>query len=151
MKKMKRIFATLCVMVLLVTSIPVYAEQTASSSIIYTVEDSYYIYIPETIIVGEDINITAQEVNITDGKSIYVKLDGYADHVDVTNIIGDTIPIHFTNSDGEVLQNDFYSYLAKFESGETNVTKTFYANPGDTTSALAGEYTGIVYFIIECY
>lgn len=151
MRKVKKMLAIIFA-VLLFCSAPVYAEQTASSSIIYTVEDSYYIYIPETIIVGEDVSISAQSVNISEGKSIYVKLEGYADHVDVSNAFGDTVPIYFYNSNGEVLQNDFSSYLAKFESGEANTSKTFTTNPGDTETAVsAGEYTGIVNFIIECY
>lgn len=116
------------------------------STVIYTADDSYFIEIPETIIVGEPAHITASEVNIADGKTISVGL-GSMDYIQIYNQKDTSKPldVYFETEDGTRASTSIP--LATFES---DGSREFTAVVNDTTNTLAGEYSGKVMFEVFC-
>lgn len=150
---MKKIFTVIICAMIFVMSITAYAsEQTAEATIVYTCDDSFYIQIPDTIVVGEESYITASEVNISPNKTIYVDLVGEGeDHIQIHNDAdsNETIDVYFQNSNGEDLRTNNMT-LATFDGDSEGSTQSFSTYVQDTTGKKAGSYSGIAMFSIYC-
>lgn len=156
-----RIACVLTSIMLLVSPIQyptiVYAAepQFGSSTVTYTVDDYFYVQIPETINVGTEAEIIAMETNIAPEKSIYVRIEWY-DGDGFVRLKNDndpsrTIDVYFYDSNGERYTSS-NNLIAQFRASDGNVqTATFNtkanANPMDD---LAGSYSGQVYFSMIC-
>lgn len=127
--------------------------QFSSSTVTYTVDDSFYVQIPETITVGDSATIYAIETNISEDKMIYVRIDGLDEYgcIKLTNDADSsyTISTYFMDSSGNKYSNSnnlIGTFSASGNDGLTFNTGTD-ANPSMTK---AGSYTGRVYFSIIC-
>lgn len=127
--------------------------QFGSSTITYTVEDSFYVQIPETINVGDSATIYAVETNISEDKMIYVRIDNLDANgcVTLTNDADSsyTISTYFMDLDGTKYSSS-NNLIGTFNTyGNTGLTFNTGtdANPSMTK---AGSYTGQVYFSITC-
>lgn len=149
MKTMKKLFAIIAVMMVIVY--PVFADDIiAESTLIYTCDDSFWVNIPETIIVGEEASVEAMDVNIAPGKSIHVDISSPNDYVEIHSASdpNSTLHVFFNSADGGQI-TVIHPTVATFGSGESG-SKQFTTYIDNTTDAIAGEYTGNVMFNIHC-
>lgn len=158
--KMKNIFKKVtCFMLgimLLVSPTVAYASepQFGTSTVTCTVDDNFYVQIPETITVGETATIYAMETNITDDKLIYVRIDGLdgSGEITLTNDTdpSETIKAYFTNESGTKYSSsdNLIGTFARSQTGGINFNAC--CADVDTHSKKAGSYSGQVYFSITC-
>lgn len=133
----------------------VYASepQFGCSTVTYTVDDSFYVQIPETISVGDSATIYAIETNISADKLIYVRIDGLDSNGEIT-LTNDadssqTITTYFTDENGNKYSssNNLVGTFSPYGNDGMKIYTGTNANPG---SARAGSYSGQVYFNITC-
>ena len=83
---MRKIIVLFITALLAITN-PVFAEDMdIQSTLIYTCEDSFCINIPETIIVGEETNVEAIDVNIAPDKMVKIDLSMPNDYVEIYSV-----------------------------------------------------------------
>lgn len=128
--------------------------QFGSSTLIYTVDDYFYVQIPETINVGTESEIYAMETNISPEKSIYVRIEGLdsngAIQLHNDNDSSKTINVFFVDKTGNRC-NSGNNIIAQFGSSPDGQIATFNTEVDvDPHSASAGSYSGQVYFSIMC-
>lgn len=149
-KILKNTFA-ICVAIILINCY-VFANENImlESTISYTCDDSFCVTIPQTIVVGEEVNIEAMDVNIAPGKTIYVDLATANDYVEIHSVVNpdSILLVYFNSSDGNQVTG-FNPTLATFGYGESG-SKHFTTYINNTTDAIAGDYTGSVMFNIRC-
>lgn len=130
--------------------------QFGSSTVIYTVDDYFYVQIPETINVGTESEIYAYETNIAPEKSIYVRIEGLdangAIQLRNDNDSSQEINVFFEDEIGNQYSSQ-NNLIAQFEYNASREpqhvvfnTKTD-ANPMNVS---AGSYSGQVYFSMIC-
>ena len=162
-KKIKTNIACILTSLLLVVSpiqtpITVQAAepQFGSSTVTYTVDDYFYVQIPETINVGIQSEIYAYETNIAPEKSIYVRIEGLdgngAIQLHNDNDSSQEINVFFEDEAGNQYssQNNLIAQFGQNTNHESQRavfnTKTD-ANPMNVS---AGSYSGQVYFSMIC-
>lgn len=128
--------------------------QFGSSTLTYTVDDYFYIQIPETINVGTESEIYAMETNISPEKSIYVRIEGLdsngAIQLHNDNDSSKTINAFFVDKTGNRC-NSGNNIIAQFGSSQDGQITTFNTEvDADPHSASAGSYSGQVYFSMIC-
>lgn len=128
--------------------------QFGSSTLTYTVDDYFYVQIPETINVGTESEIYAMETNISPEKSIYVRIEGLdsngAIQLHNDNDSSKTINVFFVDKTGNRC-NSGNNIIAQFGSSPDGQIATFNTEVDvDPHSASAGSYSGQVYFSIMC-
>ena len=147
---MRKIIVLFITALLAITN-PVFAEDMdIQSTLIYTCEDSFCINIPETIIVGEETNVEAIDVNIAPDKMVKIDLSMPNDYVEIYSVHKEDsiLQVYFTSSSGDPVTVSNPT-IATFSSGESG-TKSFIPYINNTTDAIAGEYTGSVMFSVRC-
>lgn len=161
MKKVKmNIACILSSLLLLVSPIqtPMIVEaaepQFGSSTVTYTVDDYFYVQIPETINVGTEAEIYAMETNIAPDKSIYVRIDGLdsngAIQLHNDNDSSQTINAYFIDNNGS-RYNSGNNLIAQFFPNQSGQHATFNTEVEvDPQVVSAGSYSGQVYFSIMC-
>ena len=122
--------------------------QFGSSTLTYTVDDYFYVQIPETINVGTESEIYAMETNISPEKSIYVRIEGLdsngAIQLHNDNDSSKSINVFFVDKTGN-------NIIAQFGSSQDGQIATFNTEvDADPHSASAGLYSGQVYFSMIC-
>ena len=147
---MRKIIVLFITALLAITN-PVFAEDMdIQSTLIYTCEDSFCINIPETIIVGEETNVEAIDVNIAPDKMVKIDLSMPNDYVEIYSVNKEDsiLQVYFTSSSGDpvTVSNPTIATFSSSESG----TKSFMPYINNTTDAIAGEYTGSVMFSVRC-
>ena len=147
---MRKIIVLFITALLAITN-PVFAEDMdIQSTLIYTCEDSFCINIPETIIVGEETNVEAIDVNIAPDKMVKIDLSMPNDYVEIYSVNKEDsiLQVYFTSSSGDpvTVSNPTIATFSSCESG----TKSFMPYINNTTDAIAGEYTGSVMFSVRC-
>lgn len=147
---MRKIIVLFITALLAITN-PVFAEDMdIQSTLIYTCEDSFCINIPETIIVGEETNVEAIDVNIAPDKMVKIDLSMPNDYVEIYSVNKEDsiLQVYFTSSSGDpvTVSNPTIATFSSSESG----TKSFIPYINNTTDAIAGEYTGSVMFSVRC-
>ena len=130
--------------------------QFGSSTVKYTVDDYFYVSIPETINVGTESTISAYETNIAPDKSIYVRIEGLDGdgYITLKNDYdsSQTLNVYFKDSNGE-RYSAMNNLIAQFGINPANETQTitFNSEPDTITpSTRAGSYSGQVYFSVVC-
>lgn len=122
--------------------------QFGSSTLTYTVDDYFYVQIPETINVGTESEIYAMETNISPEKSIYVRIEGLDSN--------GAIQLHNDNDSSKAINVFFVdktgnNIIAQFGSSQDGQIATFNTEvDADPHSASAGLYSGQVYFSMIC-
>lgn len=147
---MKKFFVLLMCTILMMSMTVNAEEQTAEATVTYTCEDRFFVQIPDTIIVGEEVTITAAEVNISPNKTIYVDLMGNGDdHIQIHNEAdeSETIDVYFRDGNGNDLKTNNMTLASFTGEGETSTFST-YVN--DTEGKKAGAYIGTAMFSIHC-
>lgn len=128
--------------------------QFGSSTLTYTVDDYFYVQIPETINVGTESEIYAMETNISPEKSIYVRIEGLdsngAIQLHNDNDSSKSINVFFVDKTGNRC-NSGNNIIAQFGSSQDGQIATFNTEvDADPHSASAGLYSGQVYFSMIC-
>ena len=128
--------------------------QFGSSTLTYTVDDYFYIQIPETINVGTESEIYAMETNISPEKSIYVRIEGLdsngAIQLHNDNDSSKTINVFFVDR-SDTLRLSLYNLIELFVHNPDRLIATFNTEvDADPHSASAGSYSGQVYFSMIC-
>lgn len=103
---MRKIIVLFITALLAITN-PVFAEDMdIQSTLIYTCEDSFCINIPETIIVGEETNVEAIDVNIAPDKMVKIDLSMPNDYVEIYSVNKEDsiLQVYFTSSSGILSQ-----------------------------------------------
>lgn len=159
-RKIKTIIAFVLTLTIMTLSIPmgVYAmeSQSGSSTVTYTVDDYFFIAIPETISVGTEASVCAYEANIAPGKSIYVRIEGLEsnDAIKLYNDVDETktINVYFKDGNGERYTSS-NNLVAVFGSNQNGFVQTATFNTETDANPMevpAGTYTGQVYFTMIC-
>ena len=145
----KKIFVATVVSVII--AIPVFAEEmSVESTLVYTCEDSFFVSIPETIVVGEPSYVEATDINIAPGKTVYVDIASPNDYVEISSVNDSSNQLHvfFQNAEGTAV-TVMNPSIATFEYGESG-DKEFNTYIENATNAIAGDYSGSVMFNIRC-
>jgi len=153
MKIIKKYIAIIMTALMLLCGKPVYAQEPifGSSTIEYTVEDSYMVYIPESMSIGELTYINADYINIDPDKSIYVNIClDTNDSVILTNVHDSTstLDVHFYDSNNNTITSQ-NTLVGTIDGSSTSVSITPYLDYYDQTKT-AGKYVGNIYFNIFC-
>lgn len=124
--------------------------QWGSTTIHYTVDDSYMVYIPDSIEVGEQVEISVMDFNVSNNKSVVVSF-GTFDTDDSIYLRNDndyekTVEVCFRNNKGETFQS-IRPRIGTFSNGNTSPI-TFSSYIKSTENAKAGSYSGSVTFDI---
>ena len=125
--------------------------ETQSTTINYTFEGGYMIYIPTEINAGESVEIRCENVNIQSDKQISVSFsnligDGY---VELSNSnSSDIVKVYFENDNGIKYQPGSTIGYFTNESQGTSYSFRTYVDCGE--SVMAGDYTGLVEFCVSC-
>ena len=155
----KEIIILLIAFVILFWNIQVYSAkveaiepQCSSTTIHYTIDDSYIVFIPESIEVGEQVEISVMDFNVANGKSVVVSF-GTFDTDDSIYLHNDndyekTVEVCFRNNKGETFQS-IRPRIGTFSNGNTSPI-TFSSYIKSTENAKAGSYSGSVTFDIYC-
>lgn len=154
MKTIRKYIAVIMTALMLICSKPVYAQEPmfGSSTIEYTVDDSFMVYVPETLTIDTEAYIYGDQINIDPAKSVYVHISGFddSDGVFIHNIHDPnaSLKVHFRNSEGVALAST-NTLIGTFTESSTSISFTPYIDSYDQTQK-AGKYTGVVYFDIFC-
>lgn len=136
-------------------TIPVYAQepQMSFSTIEYTVEDSFMVYISETMAIDEQVCITASQINIDPAKSVKVYISNFDtdDGIYITNVHNpdSTLAVHFRDAEGNTLSRTNQLVGAFTLENQSTLYLTPYVDYY-AQEQTAGKYTGTVYFNIMC-
>lgn len=78
MKIIRKYVAIIMTVLMLICSKPVYAQEPmfGSSTIEYTVDDSFMVHVPETLTIDTEAYIYGDQINIDPAKSVYVHISG---------------------------------------------------------------------------
>lgn len=150
MKKFKSLIIPLIIILVCYTN--VYA-QDGSTTLTYTLNDSFWIMIPETIQVGETGSLYAEQLNVAPGHEVYVTITNLNEFGGITlyNEYDDNsyINIGIFDSGGNSIdpQNPI---LGTFANSGTTVNFTTFADYANDLSHAAGNYTGVINFDIYC-
>lgn len=102
--------------------------QFGSSTLTYTVDDYFYVQIPETINVGTESEIYAMETNISPEKSIYVRIEGLDSNGTIQlhndNDSSKAINVFFVDKTGNRC-NSGNNIIAQFGSSQDGQIATF--------------------------
>lgn len=138
------------------TAVKAAEPQFGTSTVTYTVDDYFYVQIPETINVGTESMIYAYETNIAPGKSIYVRIEGL-DGLDSVKLQNDNDPskeinVYFTNESGSrySAQNNLVAQFGSNVNGEVQTAIINTETDANQMQAVAGSYSGQVYFSMIC-
>lgn len=103
--------------------------QQYESTVVYTVPDSYTLYIPAEIYAGQENSIGFEELNVALGKSVDVTITNLSndDTVELTNVFDDTQKIYvgFTDSNERPITHDSQfvgCFVPDLENTPTNIT-----------------------------
>lgn len=126
--------------------------QWGSTTIHYTVDDSYMVYIPESIEVGEQVEISVMDFNVSNDKSVVVSFGTFDTNDSIylhnENDYEKIIEVCFRNNEGETYQS-ICPRIGTFSNGNTTpITFTSYIK--STENAKAGNYSGSVTFNFFC-
>lgn len=154
MKKFLALMLTLIIATLMPCT--VFAEDydmsyMQNSTLKYTAQGNFMIYIPMEITVGETVEIRAEEINIPQNKQIRVSFGGLNSNnaIEIYNESSptDKLTVKFRNSNGEdILYSDLM--LGKFTADSSGSTISFSSYVTDDAMAKAGDYTGNLEFYI---
>jgi len=159
---MKKILSVLFIQVLLVL-IPFYSYATpymgeatsgegqqADMEVTYTVDGTYTISIPESIVAGNSFSIRATEMNIADGKQVDVTVDNIQSNgsIQITNTSDNTstLDVYFYDEN----HNSIANHLASFTNESQGQEKTFTSEVSLGGESKAGTYSGVLMFSIFC-
>lgn len=130
--------------------------QSRSSTVSYTVDDYFYINIPETIYVGTETKVSAIETNIAPGKTIYVRIEGVNTNGFIT-LQNDfdpshTIQVYFKDSSGANItsENNLIAQFGKNDNGMVQSVSFYTETNASPSTDSAGSYSGQIYFDIIC-
>lgn len=162
MKFLNKIKKSLCAIILSVciffsscTNTMVYAAepQMATSTITYQADDQFCVYIPETIVVGEPVQISAMDINIDPSKVVRVCFSGFELNGGITiynvNDPNSSLIVYFTDESGNLYSTENRT-IGYFSSGSSGESFTFTSYVDASSNTLAGQYTGSVSFDIVC-
>lgn len=123
-----------------------------TSNVTFDVEGRFMVYIPMEIVVGETVQIRADEINIPDNKQIQILFDGFnsSDNIQLTNGMSDDIvEVYFTKPNGDKYTNsDRVIGVFNSESQGEFFEFSSYAMYNEV-DAKAGTYSGTVRFYIN--
>lgn len=154
MKMIKKYIVTMAAVFMLVCGQTVYAQepQFSSSTIEYTVEDSFMVHIPESMSIDEEASIFADQINIDPSKSVKVYISGFetSDGIYISNVNDpdSKLVVHFRDENGNELSQS-NMLVGSFVEESESLHLTPYLD-SYTQEQAAGKYTGSVYFNIQC-
>ena len=167
---MKKTFTTIIatlMAILMLATIPMstlaavgdtYDEKEYGATATYTVDDSYVIYVPAEIYVGQDNSIMIEDNNVTPNKEICVYITNLSDEgtINLTNVYDaeEQITAKFYDLNNEPASNNSPSgrgWIGSFVGFDTeNTSFTFNVEALSVPEhAKAGKYTGLVEFKTE--
>lgn len=132
-------------------------DSSGSSTITYTEQSRYTVYIPETINMDMGYyTFEASEMNITDREDVVVTMT----NLDVNSML------HFTHENGSATADKQIGYdyanvddnvqntlpehcVAYFKNGETTSEASFYLINDNNMNYQAGNYSGMAQFLVE--
>lgn len=129
-------------------------RSVGTSEVVYTVNGSYTIDIPERIVVGEDTSIKAREIDIADDQQIDITIESISDN-DLVILENDlnpdyTLGVYFGDDIGNMFtQNDNLVGTFTNNSVGDELYIFTYAEVVDATKP--GDYHGSVEFKISCH
>ena len=154
-KSLCAIILSVCIFFSSCTNTMVYAAepQMTTSTITYQADDQFCVYIPETIVVGESVQISAMDINIDPSKSVYVSFSGFelSGGITIYNIHDSqsTLTVFFTDELGNLYDTN-NRIIGSFSNESEGTLLSFTSYVDATSSTIAGEYTGLVSFDIFC-
>lgn len=144
---MKKFLAlTLCLIMVLSCSISAFAaelpynEAKGQSTVIYQVDSSFCVIIPETVDASNGFQLSASYMNITNSEQVNVSVNG-ENSIPMTNYEGDTFNLKLNLNDRD--------HVAEFVKNQTTSDFTVYGQPDGGEMPAAGCYTGTVEFIVN--
>ena len=115
--------------------------------------DRFFVMIPETIPVGQAVQITAADMNIDPSKRVDVRFFGLEINDGITiasvNDPNSTLVVHFKDEN----ENKFTTsnvVIGSFYGNGSGQSLTLIPYVDDDMGAIAGDYTGTVQFDIVC-
>lgn len=154
-KSLCAIILSVCIFFSSCTNTMVYAAepQMTTSTITYQADDQFCVYIPETIVVGEPIQISAMDINIDPSKTVRVGFSGFELNGGITiynvNDPQSTLIVYFIDESGNLYSTENRT-IGFFSNGSSGESFTFTSYVDASTNTLAGQYTGSVSFDIVC-
>lgn len=151
MKKIITLLLTVSMVFAGITCVYAQEPQMGSSTLTYTVDDSFWVYIPETMPVGQTAQLQAGDLNIDPSKQVYVSIaniDG-DNGVKIYNVNDSsaTLSVKFKDANGNTLDKPG-AVAGEFSSTGDIIEITPYVE--SDWDSMAGDYTGTVYFNIYC-
>lgn len=149
---MKRLICIIAAIMMLFAQTVYAEEQTAQSTILYTQNDSFSIYIPETITVNQPVAVQAAEINIRPDRAVYVDIVNDGDYVNIYNAEDPShaLQVYFQRIADGTRITGANPTIGSFSAQDQSSTLDFFAAIEDTSGAKAGDYTGMVTFKIRC-
>jgi hypothetical protein len=149
---MKKFLSMIALVTMLFCVQNVYAQepQTGFATLTYTVDDSFMVYIPDSISVGQTAQLYASQINIDPSKHVYVRISNMGnDGVTITSVndSSSTLSVLFRDGEGNTL-NQSNTLVGTFSESDASLYLTSYIDYDG--NAVAGDYTGVVYFDISC-
>ena len=145
MKALKKLICLLMALAVVVVCIPVVSASTTltvaggepgQAELIYSVESSYEVVIPESIGLNQPYTFEATKMNLRDDEQLNIFVGNY-DALALTNSSGIQI--------GVTLNADNHGIVGSFYNGDTASRIQMIAN-ADTYDKPAGDYTGTATF-----
>lgn len=157
---MKKIISIIiAILVLTVCCVPqtFATTQDYQTEIKYIVPDTYMLYIPSEINIGEPAEIYAENVNITTDKKVVVRMNGIDElgRAEVFNVNDgqQKLSVAFTGENAAAITS-LNNVVGEFNKGDTqsdtHYTINSYADAYDTLAYDAGEYIGNISFTASC-
>lgn len=116
-------------------------ESTSSSTLIYHIDSSFCVVIPETLDAFNGFELSAYYMNITESEQVNVYING-ENSITMSNESGDTFNMRLNLND--------HNRVAEFIKNQlTSGWVTYGSMFDDAAMPAAGEYTGTVNFIVR--
>jgi hypothetical protein len=147
---MRKIFIAIGLAIIMIAE-TVFAESTASATLYYYRDDTFYVIIPDSIQVGEENYITADSLNIGVNKHVNVSLENNESFVTIyhTSDESQSVDVYFQNENGDTVGSGNPA-IVSFGKDESGISKYFRTYVSGADTAAAGEYTGTVTFRVYC-
>jgi len=157
----KYIFITaICTIALFLSTLTAFASgymgqpngmQQANTEVTYSVDGTYMIEIPESVVAGNDIEIRATEVNIADDKQIDINLDNLESGscLQLTNATDESakLTVYFYDVNHQPLSN----HVGSFTNNSQGQSLIFSSEINPSMESKAGTYSGVLNFSICCF
>lgn len=142
MKRFLTLVTTICLFLTL-SGVGYAEEDNRSTQVTYHVNPSYYVEIPSTVTLGNELEVKASNVVIEYGKKLNVKINGDF------NLSNNNHKVAYTVTSGTTPINSGDTVLTVNPENSNSGSSTLIFNVPTTGFKYAGDYTGTVNFTIS--